>query len=169
MSPLRIWKRFPYPIPNSLVIHAIYKKGLQHHPRTIPHNRVWKQLDLFGHKACSSVILQFRIADYEALVAKYNNMNYSEIQEFCLHLPDHKKEQLQAFMSEGHLLARMAVQTSLDSAYTAAHSIATAMVIRRASWLHRFGFPKEVQSTVEELPLRVPSYLLNARMSPYIL
>lgn len=45
----------------------------------------------------------------------------------------------------------MSLQSTLDAADTAAHSISTAIVIRLALWLHLSGFPKEVQTSVEDL------------------
>lgn len=85
-------------------------------------------------------------------MAKYNHINYSKFQEFCQHLPDEKKEQFQALVMEGQLLARTALQASLDSADTAAHSLAMTVVMRQASRLHLSRFPREVQTAVADLP-----------------
>lgn len=37
-------------------------------------------------------------------MAKYNYLNYSKVEDLCQDLPDAKKEQFQALISEGHLL-----------------------------------------------------------------
>ncbi|EMP30668.1 hypothetical protein UY3_12223 [Chelonia mydas] len=50
----------------------------------------------------------------------------------------------------------MALQAALDSTDTAARSATTVTVMRRASWLHLSGFPREVQSMVEYLPFSRP-------------
>lgn len=82
-------------------------------------------------------------------MSKYNYLNYSKVEDLCQDLPDAKKEQFQALISEGHLLAHTALEVSLDSVDTSAHSIATAVVMRWLSWLHLSGLPKEVQTSVE--------------------
>lgn len=68
----------------------------------------------------------------------------TQIQELWQDFPHEKWGQLEVLISDGHLLARTALQTSLDSADTAAQLIATAIFMRWASWLHFSGFPKEV-------------------------
>lgn len=85
-------------------------------------------------------------------MAKYNYLSYSKVEELRQDLPETKKEQYQARISEGHLVAHIALQASLDSVDTAACTIATTVVLRQASWLHLSGFPKEVQTTIEDLP-----------------
>lgn len=96
------------------------------------------------------------IANYETLLAKYNHTNYSKLSEFIDFIPEDKKEQFRSVIAEGHLLAQTALQVSLDSALTVARSIATTIVMQRASWFHLSGFPREVQSTVEEHPFEGP-------------
>ncbi|KAH1169258.1 hypothetical protein KIL84_013848 [Mauremys mutica] len=64
-----------------------------------------------------------------------------------------------SLISEVHLLARTALQASLDSADTVARTIANAIVMHRASWLHLSGFPKEVQAMVEDLTFKGPKLL----------
>lgn len=57
-----------------------------------------------------------------------------------------------AISNEGQLLAKMSLQCAVDAADTAVRSISMAVVMRWASWLYLSGFPKEVQTTVEDLP-----------------
>lgn len=52
-------------------------------------------------------------------------------------------------MTEGQLLAHIVLQASLVVMDTVARSIA-AQVIRQTSCLHRSGFLREVQTTVED-------------------
>lgn len=68
-------------------------------------------------------------------MAKYNHVNYTKLNSFVNHLPTEHKEQFQAVIAEGHLVARTALQASLDATDTATQSIAAAVVMRRASWL----------------------------------
>ncbi|EMP25311.1 hypothetical protein UY3_17637 [Chelonia mydas] len=122
--------------------------GKQLQTKTTPYDKGWKRLDLFGRKAYSSATLQFHIANYSALLAKYTHNTFSQMSSFIEHIPADKKEQYKANIAEGFLIAGMALQASLDSADTAARSIATSIVMPRASWLHLSGFPREVQMTV---------------------
>lgn len=112
-----------------LVAEAVKQRGRQHHSRTTPYDGL-EELRLFGHKAYSSATLQFGITNSEALMAKYIYTNYSKISELIYFLPKDKKEQFEVTISEGHLLARTALEASLDSADTAARSIVTSMIMQ---------------------------------------
>ncbi|KAH1186784.1 hypothetical protein KIL84_019533 [Mauremys mutica] len=83
----------------------------------------WTYLDA-RHTGTLQPHSSFRISNYEALMAMYNYLNYSKWEELCYDLPETKKEQFQSLILEGHLLACRALQASLDSADTAARSIA---------------------------------------------
>lgn len=111
---------FSHPTQNSLVINVVNEKRRQHHFRITPFDKDWRRLDLFGHKAYSSSTLQFRIAKYEALLSKYNHVNYSKLNKFNQHIPQDKKEQFQALVTEGRLLAYRALQVSFDTGDTVA-------------------------------------------------
>lgn len=102
--------------------------GQQHHIKSTPYGRNWKRHDLFDRKAYSLVTLQFRIANYQALMAKYDHMNYAKCNAFIDHLPEAQREQFQAIIREGQLVARTALQTALDVVDTAAHSVSTTVM-----------------------------------------
>ncbi|EMP32987.1 hypothetical protein UY3_09865 [Chelonia mydas] len=146
---------FSHPAPNSLVVDAVQERGRQQ-PKTTPHNKEWKRLDLFDRKAYSLATLLLRIANYQALLAKYDYINYTKISELTDFISEDKREQFTALVSEGQLISKTALQAALDSADTAARSVAMAVMMRRASWLHLSSFPKEVQSTDEDLPFEGP-------------
>ncbi|EMP36332.1 hypothetical protein UY3_06495 [Chelonia mydas] len=143
---------FSYPAPNLLVVDTISEQGRQHHSRSTPYDKEWKWLALFGCKAYSSDAFQFLIPIYAALMVKYDYINYSKLSDFIEHIPEDKREQFKEIIVEGHLLARTALQASLNAADMAECSPATAIVMCPASWLHLSSSPREVQSTVEDLP-----------------
>lgn len=87
---------------------------------------------------------------------KYNHLNYSKFTDFLQHILNNKKEQFQVLITEGQPLGRTVLPASLGAPDTAAQSIATAVVMRHASWLHLSGFPKEVQTTLEDSPFGGP-------------
>ncbi|EMP24523.1 hypothetical protein UY3_18448 [Chelonia mydas] len=72
--------------------------------------------------------------------------------DFIDHVPEEKKQQFTAIVSEGQIISHTALQAVLDMANTAARSTATAVMMRRGSWLSSSSFPREVQSNTEDLP-----------------
>ncbi|KAG6924436.1 hypothetical protein G0U57_017348, partial [Chelydra serpentina] len=103
-------------------------------------------------KVYSSATLLCRVANYSALLANYDYSNYSKLQELVEDLPEHKHPQLNAIINENQIIAHTALQASMGVADTAARKTATAVVMRRISWLQASGIPKELQLKVEDLP-----------------
>ncbi|EMP33418.1 Receptor-type tyrosine-protein phosphatase mu [Chelonia mydas] len=56
-----------------------------------------------------------RESNYQALMAKYDYMNYGKLNAFIDHLPDTQKEQSQTIIQEGQLVVRTALQTTDSS------------------------------------------------------
>lgn len=56
-----------------------------------------------------------------------------------------------AMVEEGKAVAKMSLQAALDTADSAALSVASAMVMRLSSWLQSLGLPCEVQQTIKDL------------------
>ncbi|EMP41385.1 DEP domain-containing protein 1B [Chelonia mydas] len=75
---------------------------------------------------------QFRVANYSALLAKYDYDNYGKLAQFTSELPEEKQTQFQAIVTEGQLIFKTALKAALD---TAARMTTTAVVMHRASWL----------------------------------
>lgn len=92
------------------------------------------------------------MANYAALLTKYDYDNSTKTIKFINDIPEDKRDQFRSLVNEGQLVARTVLQASLDVVDTVTRSTATAVVIHRASWLHSAGHPKELQSTVEDLP-----------------
>lgn len=150
-----------HPSPHSMVVDAGNESGRQHHAKSRTHDKDHKCLDIPGRKSYSSSSLQLRIANYQAL-AKYNCVSYNKLTSFINRLPAEHREQFQAIVEEGQLLARTTFQASLDAADTATSWIATAVVMRGSSWLWLCDFPKEVQSTVGDLPFDAPKLFADS-------
>ncbi|EMP28077.1 hypothetical protein UY3_14846 [Chelonia mydas] len=121
---------FSHPPPNSITVHIVNSKGCQHHFKSTPYDRDWKHLKLFGRKTYSSASLQFRIANYQALMAKYDYQSYSKLNSFIERFPDLLKEQFKAMVNKGLLMANTSLQSALDAADRAAHSISAAIMMR---------------------------------------
>lgn len=90
--------------------------------------------------------------NYQALLAKYNFLNYIKFEAFTDSLPQHDQALFQVPLEEGKLVARMALQLAVDAADTSSRARAMAIVMHRVSYLHFSGFPRELQNTIEYLP-----------------
>lgn len=66
-------------------------------------------------------------------------------------LQDNRQE-FSALVGEGKTVAKASLQAALDTAYSAARSVAMAVTICRNSWLQVSGVPQEVQQTLQDLP-----------------
>ncbi|EMP35033.1 Protocadherin-17 [Chelonia mydas] len=143
---------FYHPQPNSLVVDAATHRMKQLDYRPTPQDEDLSRLDILGHKVYISSILQFRIANYSALLASYDFDNYNKLFEFTSHIPEDRRADFKSVLIEGQLVSRATLQASLDMADTAAHITATAGVMRRSSWLSSSGIPKDLQIKVEDLP-----------------
>lgn len=73
-------------------------------------------MDLFGCKAYSSATLQFWVANYTALMAKYDHINYSKLAELIDFIPEDKRDQFKSIILKGQLLSRTTLLASLDVA-----------------------------------------------------
>lgn len=96
----------------------------------------------------STATQQFWITNYKAIMAKYDYLSCVKFTAFIKHLLPQQRKQFQAVIAEEQLLAR----TSLQEADAVAHFISSVVFMHRASWLQLSSFPREVQSTVEDLP-----------------
>lgn len=72
--------------------------------------------------------------------------------DFIDDIPEEKKQQFMALVSEGQIILHTALQAALDAANTAAKSTATAVVMCWGSWLSSSSFPRKVQNTIEDFP-----------------
>lgn len=61
------------------------------------------------------------------------------------------------------MVIKMALQVDLETGDSAAHSMASVIMMRRSSWLHYFGLPPEVQWTVQDLRFEGPLLLSQER------
>lgn len=150
---------FTHPQPNSIVTDAVNLHGKQHHAKPTLYDRDWKRIDLFGGR--HTPLQLCRILNYQALMAKYNHMNYGKLNIFIDHMPEAQQEQFKAIIHEGQLVARTVLQTALGTRDKAACSVSTVVVMRRALWLHFSDLLKEVPSQLRTSLSRGPDSLLT--------
>ncbi|EMP36978.1 Integrin alpha-8 [Chelonia mydas] len=143
---------FSHPQMNSLIMDAVTQRTKQPQYQPTPQDKDVKCLDVFRRKVYTSSTLQFRIANYSALLASYDFDYYNKLFEFASYIPEDRRADFKSILSKGQLISKMALQAPLDTADTAARTIATAEVMRRSSWLPASGIPKDLQTKVEDLP-----------------
>ncbi|KAG6940159.1 hypothetical protein G0U57_019864, partial [Chelydra serpentina] len=73
---------FTHLAPNSLVVDTVNQKNKHQSSRFTPADKDSKRLDLFGRKVYASSTLQFQIANYTAVLAKYDHKNYNKFMDF---------------------------------------------------------------------------------------
>ncbi|XP_074843059.1 deubiquitinase OTUD6B isoform X1 [Carettochelys insculpta] len=142
---------FSHPQPNSLVVESSQQRSKTSQYKAGGMDKDAKKLELFGRQVYSSTLL-LRMANYAAHPANRNFDNYSRLTCLMDSLPEDKKPVLKAIVQEGYAASRTGVQIALDVADTAARSTATAVVMRRESWLQTSGIPRDLQVKIVDLP-----------------
>lgn len=89
---------------NSLLITAVNNRALKGRFKCIPKDRDSKQLDFMGRKIYTSSSIQRQIANHQALLSKYNFVNWTAMSKFVDQLPEASREEFQEF---GHLSLRV--------------------------------------------------------------
>nr|XP_025035153.1 uncharacterized protein LOC112544000 [Pelodiscus sinensis] len=140
------------PIPGSLVVQAAAQKDRLPQPHPSPKARELKRLDLMGRKVYATGALQLRIANQQAMLSRYAFNTWQAVEKFRDRLPAEDRQEFAAIASEGKVIARTALQASLDTADSAARTMETDVLIRRVTWLHVSGIPPDVQNTIQDLP-----------------
>lgn len=141
-----------HPPPALLVTHAAIEQECQHSTTSTPVDKAVKRLDLLGHKVYSSTALQFHMSNYQALLAKYTFNNYTKLAEFLKDTPEDKHQWFQALLDKGHMMAKVSLQAIVDEVKMSSQSLATGVAMRCDVWLQLSGFPRVVQSTIEDFP-----------------
>ncbi|XP_067416881.1 serine/arginine repetitive matrix protein 1-like isoform X1 [Emydura macquarii macquarii] len=143
---------FTHPAPGTLVVDAANQWDRQGHPGSTPRNKDNKKLDLFGRKVYSTAALQFRIANHQALLGRYNFNLWDCLRRFAEALPQDQAADFAIVLDEGISVARAALQMSRDAADSASRAMASAIAMRRCSWLQSSGLSQEVQQSIQDLP-----------------
>ncbi|EMP38931.1 E3 ubiquitin-protein ligase ARIH1, partial [Chelonia mydas] len=91
---------FSHPQPNSLVMDAVAQRIKQPQYQPTPQDKDLKRLDVFGRKVYMSSTLQFRIANYSALLASYDFNNYSKLFEFASYVPEDRRADSKSILVE---------------------------------------------------------------------
>ncbi|EMP35619.1 Protein transport protein Sec61 subunit alpha isoform 1 [Chelonia mydas] len=134
---------YTHPAPNSLVVESVNHREQQGQPAPTPKNKDSRRLDSFGRKIYSSSSFQLQVANYQALLGRYEFSLWSSLPKFEDSLQEYDRKEFKALVEEGTAAARATLQAASDVADTAAWSIDSAVSVRRASWLLLSGLSIE--------------------------
>ncbi|XP_067419398.1 relaxin receptor 2 [Emydura macquarii macquarii] len=143
---------YSHPAPGTLVVDAANQRDRQGGQGSTPKDKEGRKLDLFGCKVYSTAALQLRVTNHQALLGKYNQNLWASLQRLIVALPPDQAADLATVAQEGEAVAQAALQAASDAADTASRVMASAIVMRRCSWLQASGLSVEVQQAIQDLP-----------------
>lgn len=115
-----------------------------------------KRQNLFGCKLYSTGSLQLRIANQRALLS-YNNFTlWENVIKFKDKLTKDCRQDFAVMTDEGKVVARTALQDSLDGTDVVARIMASTIYMRRCSWLQLSMLPQKSSRPSRTCHLKVP-------------
>ncbi|KAJ1112600.1 hypothetical protein NDU88_000862 [Pleurodeles waltl] len=117
-----------------------------------PPDKESRKFDAAGKRVAAQAANQWRIANSQALLARYDRAHWDEMQHIIQHLPKEHQKRAQQDVEEGQAISNNQIRSALDSADTAAQTVNTAVTIRRHAWLRSSGFKPEIQQAVLNMP-----------------
>ncbi|XP_078526649.1 uncharacterized protein LOC144799283 [Lissotriton helveticus] len=117
-----------------------------------PPDKESKLIDASGKRVASQAANSWRIANTQALLARYDRAHYDELEKLITHLPKEHQKIADQLIQEGKIITNTSIKCALDAADTAARSINTSIMIRRHAWLRVSGFKQEVQTSLLNQP-----------------
>ncbi|EMP25878.1 hypothetical protein UY3_17051 [Chelonia mydas] len=107
---------------------------------------------MFGRKIYSSSSLQLQVANHQAMLGLYDFNMLRSMAKFGDFLPEDPKKGFYVILEEGKAVVKAALQAASDTADSAARTMASAISMRRTSWLQLLGLLTEVQQLIQDLP-----------------
>ncbi|KAJ1196529.1 hypothetical protein NDU88_000399 [Pleurodeles waltl] len=139
--------------PDSVVVGAARKRAKSHTSGDAPPpDKESRKFDAAGKRVAAQAANQWRIANSQALLARYDTAHWDEMQHFIEHLPQEFQKRAQQVVEEGQSISNNQIQSAMDAADTAARTVNTAVTIRRHAWLRTSGFKPEIQQAMLNMP-----------------
>ncbi|XP_078506763.1 uncharacterized protein LOC144766954 [Lissotriton helveticus] len=135
--------------PDSLVVSNARKRANSLTGEAPPPDKESKLIDASGKRVASQAANSWRIANTQALLARYDRAHYDELEKLMTHLPKDHQQRADQLIQEGKIITNTSIKCSLDAADTAARSINTSI---RHAWLRVSGFKQEVQTSLLNQP-----------------
>ncbi|KAJ1185206.1 hypothetical protein NDU88_002000 [Pleurodeles waltl] len=139
--------------PDSVVVGAARKRANSHTSGDAPPpDKESRKFDAAGKRVAVQAANQWRIANSQALLARYDRAHWDEMQHLIEHLPKELQKRAKQVVEEGQNISNNQIRSSMDAADTAARTINTSVTIRRHAWLRTSGFKPEIQQAVLNMP-----------------
>ncbi|KAJ1157443.1 hypothetical protein NDU88_010155 [Pleurodeles waltl] len=139
--------------PDSVVVGTARKRANSHTSGDAPPpDKESRKFDAVGKRVAAQAANQWRIANSQAILARYDRAHWDEMQHLIEHLPKEFQKRAQQVVEEGQSISNNQIRSSMDAADTAARTINTAITIRRHAWLRTSGFKPEIQQDVLNMP-----------------
>ncbi|KAJ1208071.1 hypothetical protein NDU88_003461 [Pleurodeles waltl] len=150
-DPVFITSQLP---PDSVVVGAARKRANSHTSGDAPPpDKESRKFDAAGKRVAVQAANQWRIANSQALLARYDRAHWDEMQHLIEHLPKDLQKRAKQVVEEGQNISNNQIRSSMDAADTAARTINTSVTIRRHAWLRTSGFKPEIQQAVLNMPV----------------
>ncbi|KAJ1124101.1 hypothetical protein NDU88_002563 [Pleurodeles waltl] len=138
--------------PDSVVVGAARKRANSHTSGVAPPPDKESRKFAAGKRVAAQAANQWRIANSQALLARYDRAHWDEMQHFIEHLPKEFQKRAQQVVEEGQSISNNQICSAMDAADTAARTVNTAVTIRRHAWLRTSGFKPVIQQAMLNMP-----------------
>lgn len=105
-----------------------------------PPDKESKLIDASGKRVAAQAANHWRIANTQALLARYDRAHYDDVEKLIQFSPDEHKSKATDLIQEGKLISNTSIRCALDAADTAARAVNTSTLLRRHAWLRIYGF-----------------------------
>lgn len=139
---------FSHPKPNSVVVSSS-ARGRKH--QSTPPDREGKKMDSFGRRFYSAGALGIKTGNYMACIARFMHALFEDMSDLIPHLPDDKRVKALQLQSDGLAAAKQEIASAKHSLETASKTLATAVALRRHSWLRSTNLQYDTRTVVEDL------------------
>ncbi|XP_078533223.1 uncharacterized protein LOC144819088 [Lissotriton helveticus] len=147
-----VYIRGPAPLVSLVVSNERKRANSQTSGEASPPDKESKLLDASGKRTASQAANIWRIANTQALLARYDRALYDELESTMQHLPVNIKTGPNELVQEGKTITNSSIRCALDAADTASRVINTSVLLRRHAWLRISGFKPEVQNSILNQP-----------------
>ncbi|KAJ1147746.1 hypothetical protein NDU88_000605 [Pleurodeles waltl] len=140
--------------PDSVVVGAARKRANSHTSGDAPPpDKESLKFDAAGKRVAAQAANQWRIANSQVLLARYDRAHWDEMQHLIEHLPKEFQKRAHQVVEEGQSISNNQIRSSMDAADTAARTVNTAITIRRHAWDRTSGFKPQIQQAMLNMPI----------------
>lgn len=147
-----VYIRGQMPLDSLVVSNARKRANSQTTGDAPPPDKESKLIDAAGKRVSLQAASAWRIANTQALIARYDRAHYDQLEKLMQHLPDKYRDQANDLIQEGKIISNASIKCALDAADTASRTVNTSVMLRRHAWLRISVFMQEVQANILNQP-----------------